>query len=99
MMIIQMMIRMMGMPIVTVPNAGHTDSRTGDPPTGSHSSTLRPCHHIQHLARMAKLTKVYHIQYLATIPTKNGQMAKYALRIPLRPAHHIQDPAKISFWG
>ena len=99
MVMIQMMIRMMGMPIVTVPNGGHSDSLVIHQP--ALTVPLRPCHHIQHLAKltkmhhiqhlakMAKLTKMHHIQYLATIPTKNGQMAKYALKIPLRPAHHF----------
>ena len=87
MMVIQTMIRMMGMPIVTVPNGGHSDSLVIHQP--ALSVPLRPCHHIQPLAKMAKLTKMHHIQYLAIIPTKNGQMAKYALKIPQRPAHHF----------
>ena len=71
MVMIQMMIRMMGMPIVTVPNGGHSDSLVIHQP--ALTVPLTPCHHIQHLAKMAKLTKMHHIQYWATIPSKNGQ--------------------------
>ena len=59
MVMIQTMIRMMGMPIVTVPNGGHSDSLVIHQP--ALTVPLRPCHHIQHLAKMAKLTKMHHI--------------------------------------
>ena len=93
MMVIQMMIRMMGMPIVTVPNGGHSDSLViHQPALTVPLSGLVIIFNIWQKWTNRRKSTIFNIWQQFQL-----KVAKYTLRIPLRPAHNIQDLAKIFF--